>query len=42
MASLAELLNRLLVETQILLAADKDLGNVGAEVVYLRAPLSNC
>jgi len=39
LASLAELLNRLLVETQILLAADKDLGNVGAEVVYLRAPL---
>jgi len=39
LAGLAELLNRLLVETQILLATDKDLGNVGAEVVYLRAPL---
>lgn len=34
LAGLAEFLNGLLVETQILLAADQDLGDVGAEVMY--------
>lgn len=34
MTGLAELLDGLLVEAQVLLAADKDLGNIGAEVVY--------
>jgi hypothetical protein len=40
LAGLAELLDGLLVETQILLAADQDLGHIRAEMVYLRAPLS--
>jgi hypothetical protein len=40
LTGLAELLNGLLVETQILLAADQNLGDIRAEMMYLRAPLS--
>ena len=40
LAGLAELLDGLLVEPQVLLAANEDLGDVGAEVMYFRAPLS--
>jgi hypothetical protein len=39
LAGLAELLDGLLVKAQILLAADENLGDIGAEVVYFRAPL---
>ena len=39
LAGLAELLDGLLVEPQVLLAANQDLGDVGAEVMYFRAPL---
>ncbi len=34
LAGLAELLDRLLVEAQILLATNKDLGDIRAEMVY--------
>jgi hypothetical protein len=39
LAGLAQLLDGLLVEPQVLLAANQDLGDVGAEVMYFRAPL---
>lgn len=41
LAGLAEFLDRLLVETKILLAANQNLGDIRAEVMYFRAPLSN-
>jgi hypothetical protein len=34
LAGLAELLNSLGVVAQVLLAANQDLGNIGAEMVY--------
>ena len=39
LARLAELLNRLGIITEILLAADKDDGNIFAEMHHLRNPL---
>lgn len=39
LAGLAEFLNRLWVEAEILLAANQDLGDIRAEVMYFRAPL---
>jgi hypothetical protein len=42
LADLAELLNGLGIEAQVLLAANQELGNVRAKVVDLRAPLQSC
>lgn len=42
LGSLVQLLNRLLVEAQILLAADQDDGQALAEVQHLGDPLRHC
>jgi hypothetical protein len=39
LAGLAELLDGLLIVPEILLAADQDLRDLRAEVMYFRAPL---